>query len=315
MENEPSYPFPDLFRGTLYGWNGLGITPAEERDFVKLDLGPALVKAGYGPDKLKIMVYDHGPGGGVKLFDAAHTCFNDTEAAKYLRGNYRLLSQFVLTKIIGTAFHCYGEGKELWPALEILNEVYPEMFILMTECCQGFTASPTPAGALQHPGNWNNAQTYATDIMNVSEFDPNRSVKCGLMWSQTLLHWSTGWVEWNLVLDMYGKPNWADMMGEAPVMVNVTHNEYYKDAKFYVMSQFYKFLVPESQRIKLNTSPKTNDNFDVVAFVRPDHSTVVIVRNSNHNKDIEFVIDDSLSGGKLSAKIVSDSVQTYIFWQ
>ena len=86
VENEPSYPFPDLFRGVFYGWNGLGITPAEERDFVKLDLGPALVKAGYGPDKLSVMVYDHGPGGGLKLFDGAHTCFNDTQAAKYLRG-------------------------------------------------------------------------------------------------------------------------------------------------------------------------------------------------------------------------------------
>ncbi|KAK8773049.1 hypothetical protein V5799_012418 [Amblyomma americanum] len=39
-------------------WQTLGFTAATQRDFVKLDLGPALEKAGYGPDKLKIMVID-----------------------------------------------------------------------------------------------------------------------------------------------------------------------------------------------------------------------------------------------------------------
>ena len=124
-------------------------------------------------------------------------------------------------------------------------------------------------------------------------------------------HWVTGWVEWNLALDIYGQPNWAKYSSEAPILVNASAKEHYKDPKFYVLGQFTKFLAPDSVRISLTTGAAQN-NFNSVAFVRPDNSTVLIVYNLN-DKPLEFVINDPLNG-KLKADISGHSVQTYIYW-
>ena len=71
-----------------YLFNCLAFDGPLQRDFVKKDLGPALAKAGYGADKLTVMVWDDGRSGrGVtKMLDFVNTCFNDSEAAKYIKG-------------------------------------------------------------------------------------------------------------------------------------------------------------------------------------------------------------------------------------
>ena len=65
----------------------MGIDAKMERDFVKLDLGPALAKAGYGRDKLNVMAYDDARSS-HPMVEWMDTCFNDTEAKQYLHGLY-----------------------------------------------------------------------------------------------------------------------------------------------------------------------------------------------------------------------------------
>lgn len=125
-------------------------------------------------------------------------------------------------------------------------------------------------------------------------------------------HWVTGYVEWNLVLDMYGQPNWAGFSSEAPILVNATANEYYKDPKFYVLGQFSKFLVPESTRISVTSNRSADDKFNYVALQRPDNSTVLVVHNFNDDA-VEFEINDP-NNGKVDTKISGHSVQTYVYW-
>lgn len=124
-------------------------------------------------------------------------------------------------------------------------------------------------------------------------------------------HWVTGWVEWNFALDMYGQPNWAGFSSEAPIMVNATAKEYYKDPKFYVMGHYSKFIVPDSVVIGLNVSKKV-DNFNAVAVSRPDNSTVLIAYNLN-SQSLNFTIDDP-KFGKLSTSINAHAIQSYIWW-
>jgi len=66
--------------------NSMELDPKMERDFVKLDLGPALAKAGYGRDKLNLMTFDDG--GGHPIVEWMDTVFNDIEAKKYYHGLY-----------------------------------------------------------------------------------------------------------------------------------------------------------------------------------------------------------------------------------
>lgn len=37
---------------------------------------------------------------------------------------------------------------------------------------------------------------------------------------QDINHWSTGWVDWNMALDMNGGPNWANNFVDSPIIVN-----------------------------------------------------------------------------------------------
>ena len=41
-----------------------------------------------------------------------------------------------------------------------------------------------------------------------------------MTYSQNSNYWSSGWVDWNLVLDINGGPNWAENYVDAPVIVS-----------------------------------------------------------------------------------------------
>ncbi len=110
---------------------------------------------------------------------------------------------------------------------------------------------------------------------------------------------------------MYGHPNRDLKMADAPVLINATAKEYYKNPKFYVLGHYSKFIVPDSVRIAVQTT-KTQNDFNYIAFERPDNSTVVIVYNLS-NKPIDLVITDPQMGN-IVTKIGEESIQTYIYW-
>jgi glucosylceramidase len=55
---------------------------------------------------------------------------------------------------------------------------------------------------------------------------------------QDLNHWVTGWTYWNLALSLLGGPNWANNYVDAPIIVNSTADEFYKQPMFYAMGHF-----------------------------------------------------------------------------
>jgi glucosylceramidase len=126
-----------------------------------------------------------------------------------------------------------------------------------------------------------------------------------------LNHYTTGWVDWNLALDLEGGPNWANNFVDAPIIINATAYEFYKQPFFYALGHFSKFLLPDSVKVQLSESEKI-DKFETTAFVRPDNATVVIALNMN-DFAVELTIDDP-NNGQVSRKVNPRSLQTYIFW-
>ncbi len=124
-------------------------------------------------------------------------------------------------------------------------------------------------------------------------------------------HYTTGWVDWNLALDLEGGPNWANNFVDAPIIINATAYEFYKQPFFYALGHFSKFLLPDSVKVQLSESEKI-DKFETTAFVRPDNATVVIALNMN-DFAVELTIDDP-NNGQVSRKVNPRSLQTYIFW-
>ena len=45
---------------------------------------------------------------------------------------------------------------------------------------------------------------------------------------QNLSHWSTGWVDWNLALNMEGGPNWVKNFVDSPIIVDAENGVFYK---------------------------------------------------------------------------------------
>jgi glucosylceramidase len=125
-----------------YSFNCLGFTAESERDFLKMDLGPALTKAGYDKNNLKIMIFDDQR---PELPHAADTILKDLESAKY---------------VSGIAFHYYNNKDTNLVNLDTVNHAHPNYFILSTE------ASESWAGHIAVE-NWDTAEKYAHDIITV----------------------------------------------------------------------------------------------------------------------------------------------------
>jgi len=182
----------------------------------------------------------------------------------------------------GTAIHWYGHDPKTM--LDEPHNLHPDKFILATEACQ--------EGGV-HLGDWHLADIYASDILD------------------DLLHHTVGWTDWNMVLDKQGGPNWVNNFVDAPIIVDTTNQEYYRQPSFYALGHFSKFLPPGSVRIETPVKSSNNHHTLVGAFRTPQNATVIIAVNTE-DVDVNFVVEDA-AFGKLITKINSRSIQSYIY--
>jgi glucosylceramidase len=275
VQNEPEKPPLAVSQ-----WETLRMTAEEERDFIKLNLGPLMAKN--HPD-LKIMANDDQKPG---VMDRSAP-FDDPESMKYLSG---------------LAFHWYQNIDFILPGagnfknLEKFHEAYPDMFMLGTEACEGYLPSIVGTGkgpALDDPDKaWKRAQNYARDIIENSN------------------HMANGWVDWNLFLDTTGGPNWAKNVVDAPILVDEQNGaEFYKQPMFYVMGHFSKFVPPGSKRIEF---PKTEtlSDFHRCAFVTPDNQ--IVMQFLNRDSSEQTISVEQTDSSTFTLTLPPNSMQTVI---
>ena len=58
-----------------------------------------------------------------------------------------------------------------------------------------------------------------------------------------------GWIDWNMVLNKQGGPNWFKNWCTAPVMVDEEKDEVYFTPLYYTLAHFSKFIRPGAVRI------------------------------------------------------------------
>jgi glucosylceramidase len=124
----------------------MGFTAPQQRDFIHKDLGPVLEAAGYGPNKLKLMIIDD-----QRSFinQWANVILKDNETAKY---------------ISGIAFHWYLNSVSSPLELDKTHNQFPDYFLLSTEACEGSSPFQKDKVSL---GDWGRAESYAYDILTV----------------------------------------------------------------------------------------------------------------------------------------------------
>ena len=208
----------------------------------------------------------------------------------------------------GTAIHWYASTFEVFPeALQYAHNKAPDKYLIQTEACVDSEIPKwkddvwywkkeatdwgwdwaTEKEKYLHP-KYAPANRYARDIIGC------------------LNNWVDGWIDWNMVLDKNGGPNWFKNWCVAPVIVDPNMDEVYYTPIYYVMAHFSKFIRPGAVRIGTNSS---DNDLMVTAAKNADNSIAVVLFNENEQvKNINLSLDES----NVSIQINGQAIQTVI---
>ena len=279
VENEPL--------GNGENWESMHYTPEEMNEFVKNHLGPKLEEDGHD---IVLLGYDQNRD---HLEEWVDVMYGDEEAAKYFDG---------------TAVHWYASTYDIFEeALQYAHNAAPDKYLIQTEATAdadvpkwkddewywskeatdwGWDWAPDDQKYL-HP-KYVPVYRYARDIIG------------------TLNNWVDGWVDWNMVLDRQGGPNWANNWCLAPVIVDPELDEVYFTPLYYTMAHFSKFIRPGGHRIGHEHNDK---ELLVTAVENPDGTILVLLLNqTEESKEVNI----RLNGNVTKAGIQGRALQTIV---
>ncbi len=280
VENEPL--------GNGNNWESMHYSPDEMTNFVQNYLGPKLEADGKGD--LKILGYDQNR---EHLKEWIDSQFKNEETSKYFDG---------------TAIHWYASTYEVFPEeLQYAHNKAPNKYLIQAEACVdseipkwqddkwywqkeatdwGWDWAPEKDKHL-HP-KYAPVNRYARDIIGC------------------LNNWVDGWVDWNMVLDTKGGPNWFKNWCVAPVIVDPEKDEVYFTPIYYTMAHFSKYLRPGATRIGFENS---DENLMVTAAENPDGSIAIILFNEGEEaKSINLFLKNKSTKITISAKAIQTIV-------
>ena len=208
----------------------------------------------------------------------------------------------------GTAIHWYESTYEVFPeALQYAHNKAPNKYLIQTEACVDdeipvwkndawyWTKEATDWGytwredekKYLHP-KYAPVNRYARDIIGC------------------LNNWVDGWVDWNMVLDRQGGPNWKKNWCIAPVIVDPNKDEVYFTPLYYVMSHFSRFIRPGAKILKINSSDKA---LQITAAENPDQSIAVVVFNEGKTEKTYAL---KLNAINKTIRIAPQAIQTVV---
>lgn len=283
VENEPL--------GNGNNWESMHYTPEEMTQFVQNHLGPRLEAD--GKENVKILGYDQNREHLKEWIDAMYA---NEQTSKYFSG---------------TAIHWYASTFEVFPeALQYAHNKAPDQHLIQSEACVdaevphwqeddwywskeatdwGWDWAPEEQKPL-HP-KYVPVYRYARDIIGC------------------LNNWVDGWIDWNMVLDRQGGPNWFKNWCVAPVIVDPDQDEVYFTPLYYTLAHFSKFIRPGATRIGFENP---DDELMVTAAINPDGAIAVVVFNPTE-KEKSFVI--AVNEKTAPATIRSQAIQTIVIKQ
>ena len=250
VENEPV--------GNDGNWESMHYSPEEMTNFVQNYLGPKLEKDGHD---VKILGFDQNRG--EELEKWASVMYKDEASSKYYDG---------------MAIHWYASTFDYFPeSLQFTHNKAPNKYLIQTEACVdseipkwqddawywkkeatdwGWDWAPEKDKHL-HP-KYAPVNRYARDIIGC------------------LNNWVDGWIDWNMVLDTQGGPNWFKNWCVAPVIVDPEKDEVYFTPIYYTMAHFSKYIRPNAEVIDVQ---KTDKDLMVTAAKNTDGSIAVVIFN------------------------------------
>tara|TARA_B100000795_G_scaffold268617_1_gene255970 strand:- start:498 stop:1997 length:1500 start_codon:yes stop_codon:yes gene_type:complete len=279
VENEPL--------GNGNNWESMHFSPDEMTNFVQNYLGPKLEADGH---KAKILGYDQNR---EELKHWVDSMYKNEETSKYFDG---------------TAVHWYASTYDYFSEeLQYAHHKAPNKYIIQSEACVdseipkwkddawywkkeatdwGWDWAPEKDKYL-HP-KYAPVNRYARDIIGC------------------LNNYVDGWIDWNMVLDTQGGPNWFKNWCVAPVIVDPEKDEVYFTPLYYILSHFSKYIRPEAVIIGLDIS---ESNLMATAAKNPDGSIAVVLFNEGKEaKNINIKLSDKF----IDIQISGQAIQTIL---
>lgn len=281
VENEPL--------GNGNNWESMHYTPDEMTRFVTQYLGPQLEKDGLSD--IKILGYDQNRD---HLKEWVNAMYESPEVSKYFSG---------------TAIHWYASTQEVFEdALQFAHAKAPDKYLIETEGCID-AEIPHWKDDVWY---WSEEATdWGWDWASESEKHLHPKYTPTFRYAKDMIgclnNWVDGWIDWNLILDRQGGPNWFKNWCTAPVIVDIDLDEVYFTPLYYVMSHFSKYIRPESKVIKVDTN---TDKIMATAVINPDQSLAIVVLNEqDYPQELILNIYDKST----SVTISPHAIQTIIF--
>ena len=274
--------------GNGNNWESTLFSPEEMTLFVQNHLGPKLER--YGWNKVKILGYDQNRAGLQEWVDAM---YKDEKTSKYFAG---------------TAIHWYESTYEVFPeALQYAHNKAPNKYLIQTEACVDSEIPHWQDDAWywkKEATDWGWDWASEKDKYLHPKYAPvNRYAEdiIGCLNNQV-----DGWVDWNMVLDRQGGPNWFKNWCVAPVIVDDKNDEVYFTPLYYVMAHFSKFMRPGAIKIGCDVN---NKDLKVTAVQNPDKSIALVIFNPTEQS---HSIEINISNDKSAISIPAKALQTVV---
>lgn len=274
--------------GNGNNWESTLFSPEEMTLFVQNHLGPKLEKDGW--NAIKILGYDQNRAGLQEWVDAM---YKDENTSKYFAG---------------TAIHWYESTYEVFPeALQYAHNKAPNKHLIQTEACVDSEVPHWQDDAWywkKEATDWGWDWASEQDKYLHPKYAPvNRYAEdiIGCLNNQV-----DGWVDWNMVLDRQGGPNWFKNWCVAPVIVDDKNDEVYFTPLYYVMSHFSKFMRPGAVKIGCEIN---NNDLKATAVQNPDNSIALVIFNpTEQSHSIEITVNKNKSEISIPAKALQTVV-------
>jgi len=214
----------------------------------------------------KLIAWDHNRD---LMYQRASVLLNDPAAAKY---------------IWGIGFHWYEtwtRGPMQFDNLALVSRAFPDKHLLFTEGCK-------ESFNMDSVYNWSLGERYGYSMIN----DFNNG--------------TTGWTDWNILLDEKGGPNHVGNFCFAPVHADTRSGQLIYTNAYYYIGHFSKFIRPGARRIAASSS---RAQLQTTAFANTDGSIAVVVMNTT-DKKIPYYI--WLAGNAASTESLPHSITTLV---
>ncbi len=276
VENEPL--------GNGNNWESMHFTPEEMTLFVQQHLGPTLEAEGKA--HVKILGYDQNR---EHLEEWVDVMYKDEGTSKYFSG---------------TAVHWYASTYEVFPeALQYAHNKAPNKHLIQTEACVDADVPKWQDDAWywsKEATDWGWDWAPEEDKKYHPKYVPVYRYARDII--GCLNNWVDGWVDWNMVLDRQGGPNWFKNWCVAPVIVDPEADEVYFTPLYYTLAHFSKYIRPGAQRIGFELSDNT---LLATAAKNPDGMIAVVLLNQGTEaKKITLSLEEKTASIAIDAQAI-----------